>query len=196
MRKYAIVAAGLLVSLVLGATVFSEPIASAAQAILPVLVTNDASQPVPAQEVNTDADHNIKVHEQGTANVNVTGGTVNALSDPPSQRVTRVATSQTIPANTAWHTGYRNTSDCRALAAFVTADFSIDNGDVGLWMSPGGGEAVSVAYTTEGTARRVQQAWYFTAGSIPVFAPTAEVVVVNGHDSPGTLNGAWLVCSR
>jgi hypothetical protein len=189
MRTYVIVAAGILSSVALGATVFKEQVASAAQAILPVQVVNDATQPVP-------------VHEQGTANVNVTntvpvGGTVSAT--PPSQRVIRVATDLAVPANFARHTGFRDTGDCRALAAFVDADFGLDDNDVSLWMSPTGSlsDAVSVAYTHEGTAVRVQQAWYFSAGDAgPVFAPTAEVVVVNRTDSDGTINGAWLICSR
>jgi hypothetical protein len=66
MRKYAIVAAGLLVSVVLGATVFREPIAWAAQSI-------DATIVGPLDNGN------VRVHEEGTANVNVTGTpTVNA----------------------------------------------------------------------------------------------------------------------
>ena len=67
-----IVVVGLLLavaSLVLGATAFRAQAAAAVQAIIPVLVTNDAANPV-------------RVHEQGTANVNVSGGTVNVGSTP------------------------------------------------------------------------------------------------------------------
>jgi hypothetical protein len=39
----------LMASFVLGATVFREQVAHAAQAVLPVLVTNDASDPVPVR---------------------------------------------------------------------------------------------------------------------------------------------------
>lgn len=57
MRKYAIVAAGLLLSLVLGATVFREPIAWAAQVV-------DARIVGPV-----DNNGNVAVHEQGVARV-------------------------------------------------------------------------------------------------------------------------------
>ena len=54
MRRYAIVAAGLLVSVVLGATVFRAPIAMAAQLVNATIVGP------------LDADGNVKVHDQGT----------------------------------------------------------------------------------------------------------------------------------
>lgn len=56
MRKYAIVAAGLLVSVVLGATVFRAPIVMAAQLVGATIVGP------------LDADGNVKVHDQGTVN--------------------------------------------------------------------------------------------------------------------------------
>lgn len=72
--KKAIIPAFLLVlgSTVLGATVLQEPLARAAVPVASVFVTNDAAQPVPVREQNVDADGNVKVHEQGTADVNVT----------------------------------------------------------------------------------------------------------------------------
>ena len=60
MRKYAIVTGGLLLSLVLGATVFSAPIARAAQSVSATI-----TGPL-------DGQGNVTVHEQGTANVSVT----------------------------------------------------------------------------------------------------------------------------
>jgi len=82
MRKAVIsVGAVLLLSLVLGGTVFRTQAASAASAVLSVFVTNDSSHPVPVREQNTDANGNIKVHEQGTANVNVTNSSV-PVSEP------------------------------------------------------------------------------------------------------------------
>jgi hypothetical protein len=60
MRKYAIVTGGLLLSLVLGATVFSAPIAWAAQSVSATI-----TGPL-------DGQGNVAVHEQGTANVSVT----------------------------------------------------------------------------------------------------------------------------
>lgn len=73
MRK-ALLPAFLLVlgSAVLGATVLREPIANAGQQIANVFVTNDAAHPVPVRDQNVDAGGNLKVHEQGTADVNVT----------------------------------------------------------------------------------------------------------------------------
>jgi hypothetical protein len=37
-----------------------------------MFVANDSSHPVPVREQNLDTSGNIKLHEQGTANVNVT----------------------------------------------------------------------------------------------------------------------------
>jgi hypothetical protein len=69
MRK-AIAAAILLLvgSAALGATVFRTQIAGAAQ------------PPQPVREVNTDANGNIKVHEQGTATVSVDSSSTNPVS--------------------------------------------------------------------------------------------------------------------
>jgi hypothetical protein len=71
MRK-AIIPAFLLLlgSTVLGATVLREPLAKAAVPIASVFVTNDASHPVP-------------VHEQGTANVNVTNSSLQVAAPTP-----------------------------------------------------------------------------------------------------------------
>ena len=44
--------------------------------ITSVFVNNDAAHPVPVQEQRADANGNVKVHEQGTANVNVTNDSV------------------------------------------------------------------------------------------------------------------------
>jgi len=71
MRKLTLVAAGLLVSLVLGATVFREPVAWAAQSL-------DARIVGPL-----DGGGNVAVHEQGTASVAVRG-TVETLPQIPS----------------------------------------------------------------------------------------------------------------
>jgi hypothetical protein len=82
--KKAIIPAFLLVlgSTVLGATVLQERLAWAAPPVPSVFVTNDASNPVPAREQNVDPDGNIKVHEQGTVDVNLTNGNVNVTPRP------------------------------------------------------------------------------------------------------------------
>jgi hypothetical protein len=78
MRRQAVIAALLVVgvAVVLGATVFRTDIAQATGLAQSVTVTNTASNPVPVNVTNTS----VPVHEQGTANVNVTGTPkVNAL---------------------------------------------------------------------------------------------------------------------
>jgi hypothetical protein len=69
-------------SVVLGATVFRAPLASAAGGIPSMFVANDKKQPLPVEEQNLDADGNIKVHEQGTADVNVTNGSLRVAPRP------------------------------------------------------------------------------------------------------------------
>jgi hypothetical protein len=76
MRKIVIPVALLVLGVVMGGTVFAGQVAHAASSVLSVFVTNGPSHPVPAQEQNLDANGNIKVHEQGTASVNVTNTTV------------------------------------------------------------------------------------------------------------------------
>jgi hypothetical protein len=77
MRKTVILGIALLVTsvVVLGGTVFRTQVADATS-IMSVFVTNDSAHPVPVREQNTDANGNIKVHEQGTANVNVTNPSI------------------------------------------------------------------------------------------------------------------------
>jgi hypothetical protein len=86
--KKALVPALLLVlgSVLLGATVLREPLAWAAPPMPSVFVANDESSPVPAREQNLDADGNIKVHEQGTADVNVTNTSLPVAPPPPVTR--------------------------------------------------------------------------------------------------------------
>jgi hypothetical protein len=76
----------LAVSAILGATVFREQIARAAPPITSVFVTNDESSPVPVRERNLDADGNIKVHEQGTANVSIQGVASVKLTEQPFEQ--------------------------------------------------------------------------------------------------------------
>jgi hypothetical protein len=83
--KKALIPAFLLVlgSTVLGATVLQEQLAWAAPPLPSVFVANDAASPVPAREQNVDAAGNIKVHEQGTADVNVTNTSLSVASPRP-----------------------------------------------------------------------------------------------------------------
>lgn len=93
MRRVLLVLALVGASLVLGATVFKEPVAWAAQAV-------DARIIGPL-----DADGNVRVHEQGTADVNVTNGTLSVAQPPVTGGgglwITRVGPPETIQAKTA-----------------------------------------------------------------------------------------------
>ena len=99
------------ISAVLGATILREPIARAAAPITSVFVSNDAAHPVPVVETRADANGNVTVHEQGTANVNVTntslpiaqaapvidgGSTVEAFVGDGRQPVTPDATASAL----------------------------------------------------------------------------------------------------
>jgi hypothetical protein len=71
MKRWQTIALLVLGGTFLGATVFSGPIATAAQTISATI-----TDPV-------DGQGNVKVHEQGTANVNVTNGSLNVASPTP-----------------------------------------------------------------------------------------------------------------
>jgi hypothetical protein len=73
----------LCVGIVLGATVFRADIAQATGLAQSVTVNNTASNPVPVREQNLDGSGSIKVHEQGTANVNVTNSSLTVASPAP-----------------------------------------------------------------------------------------------------------------
>jgi hypothetical protein len=78
LKKYALGAGGMLVLVmaILLATGWGSAVAAQ---ISSVFVTNDAAHAVPVHANNTDANGNLKVHEQGTANVQ---GTVNVEQVP------------------------------------------------------------------------------------------------------------------
>src|SRR5437016_6279236 len=92
MPRRGIFAALLLVGIgvVLGTTVFRDDIAQAtglAPAPQSVTVVNTSTSPVPVREQNLDGSGNVKVHEQGTATVNVTNTVPVANVDlPPADR--------------------------------------------------------------------------------------------------------------
>ncbi len=193
----------------LGATALHEPIASAATPFMNVIVGNDATNPVPVTEQNRDGNNNIRVHEQGTAavheqgtaNVNVTNGsipvsgTVSVAS--ATQRVMHVASNVELPKNFALNTGFQDTSDCRALAAFIKpGELSLANSDVFIRTSVTGTSIGDQQGNTGGI--RTGNVWYFSStGGVPFFAPKAELVIENGdQDNPRTLDDAWLICQR
>jgi hypothetical protein len=77
-KQYAIGATAMLALVVAVVLATGSGSAVAAQ-ISSVFVTNDAAHAVPVHSNNTDANGNLKVHEQGTANVQ---GTVNVNQVP------------------------------------------------------------------------------------------------------------------
>jgi hypothetical protein len=78
MHRPALIGALLLVGVgvVLGATVFRADIAQATGLAPSVTVVNTAADPVPVREQNLDGSGRIRVHEGGTANVNVTNSSL------------------------------------------------------------------------------------------------------------------------
>jgi hypothetical protein len=83
--KKALVPALLLVlgSVVLGATVFRAPLATAAGGVPSMFVANDNQHALPVEEQNLDTNGNLKVHEQGTADVNVTNASLTVAPPRP-----------------------------------------------------------------------------------------------------------------
>lgn len=82
-RAIAFVSLAVLSGVVLSAAVFRSDIASATGLAQSVTVNNPPAQAVPVREQNRDASGNIKVHEQGTADVNVTNGSLTVAPPAP-----------------------------------------------------------------------------------------------------------------
>jgi hypothetical protein len=193
----------------LGATVLHEPIATAATPFMNVIVGNDATNPVPVAEQNRDGNGNVRVHEQGiaavheqgTANVNITNGSIPVTGTvsvaSATQRVMHVASNFELPKNFALNTGFQDTSDCRALAAFIKpGELSLDNSDVFIRTSVTGTSIGDQQGNTGGI--RTGNVWYFAStGGVQFFAPKSELVIINhDEDNPRTLDDAWLICQR
>src|SRR6476620_6958377 len=85
MQRKATISALLLicVGVVVGATVFRTDIAQATGLAQSVTVNNKPGNAVPVREQNLDGSGNVKVHEQGTANVNVTNSSLTVASPAP-----------------------------------------------------------------------------------------------------------------
>lgn len=84
MRQRAVIGALLLIGagVALGATVFRADIAQATGLAQAVTIDNTPANAVPVREQNRDGSGNIKVHEQGTANVNVTNSALSVTAPP------------------------------------------------------------------------------------------------------------------
>jgi hypothetical protein len=100
MRHQAIIGGLLIVAVgvVLGATVFRTDIAQATGLSPSVTVANTASNPVPVLEQNVDG-KNIRVHEEGTANVNVSGTASTRSADNPAFQPVRLVTGGLCGSN-------------------------------------------------------------------------------------------------
>jgi hypothetical protein len=170
MRK-ALIPAFLLMlgSVVLGATVLREPIAKAASPFTNVFVANTASNPVPVRDVNTDSSGNIKVHEQGTANVNVVDnrepfqrsfninlsdgdfGGSDSFTVPAGKRlvVQYVAVSAGIPPNEGVSIEYSATGGAGTFAGVPIQSGGLKKSSAGDFVSWAGGGPV-LAYSNAG----------------------------------------------
>jgi hypothetical protein len=100
MQRRAIIGALLLigVGVVLGTTVFRADIAQATGLAQSVTVNNTATNPVPVAEQNLDGS-NIRVHEEGTADVKVTNSSVPVHEQGTADvNVTNASLSVSAPA--------------------------------------------------------------------------------------------------
>jgi hypothetical protein len=95
---------------VLSTTVFEKPVAAPASDIQSMVVANAPPQVLSVREQNLDADGNMKVHEQGVADVNVTGVVTTQAAQPANsfslgtdlgQGLTE-GCDQSLPAGTRW----------------------------------------------------------------------------------------------
>ena len=100
MRKTLLVALLVAAGAALGGTVLRNPIAYAATNVPQMFVSNDSAHAVPVREQNLDAGNNLRVHEQGTANVNVTN-----TYDPARSAITASVLDQIDPGVIAQLTG-------------------------------------------------------------------------------------------
>jgi len=184
MRKAVIPVSLLLLGTVMGATVFQGQVAHAAAGILSVFVTNGPSHPVPVQEQNLDANGNIKVHEQGTANVNVTNTTV-----PVHEQGTALVNVANMPGSQPFmknervvlDAGQLFASKCDAVPASKTFAMEyIDLQTNGI----GSGEVVSVTLdaTTGGAFVPHPLPLQVTAGDVPMFSSPVRLYADPGSD--------------
>jgi hypothetical protein len=112
-RRYAAGAGGMLALATVIVLATGWGTAVAAQ-ITSVLVTNDAAHPVPVQEQRADAQGNVKVHEQGTANVNVTNSSLSVAEPAP---ITAGGGARQVPTQTNVRVG---TTTATALSIRMT----------------------------------------------------------------------------
>jgi hypothetical protein len=154
MRRQAGIGALLLVcvGVVLGATVFRSNIAQATglKQSQSVIVDNTAANPVPVREQNLDGSGNVKVHEQGTANVNVTNGSLSIgllpVTSGGGASLVTVGAPASIPISTASALSVAFGGGAAAVSLrYQGVEVGVVNGAVAL--GTGGPETVPVALT-------------------------------------------------
>jgi len=137
------------VAVVLGATVFRTDIAQATGLAQAVTVDNTSSNPVPVREVDTDSNVGgaIRVHEAGTARVDISDPSVptQQAGDPVAVKVEWVShnlSSYTVPA------------DMRFVIESVEGFTAQPQGLLQLSILPAGGGNLTVRYV-QGPGRPV-----------------------------------------
>ena len=183
MRKAVVLAIALLVtSVVLGGTVFRQQVADAS-ALLNVFVTNDSSHPVPVREQNLDANGNIKVHEQGTANVNVTNSSLSVRAPAVTDGAGFVgpAPAQLSGPEQIELCVTSTTKTCTATALVITMTAGVEN--FRLTLSSGGIAASFVGPAGGGVSNIV----------LPLSRPiTFDSFWCAGHSSSDTCTVSWV----
>jgi hypothetical protein len=162
-------------------------------------------QAAPVLEQNVDANGFIRIHEQGTAEVHVTNtslpvtGTVNVGNLPTDAgRVIRLSDAFVYAPHQSIQTSAIDTSDCRALVAYVAQNAIDSAGDVAvqptLLPTPTG----SGFFGGFEGKRQFNTFTYVVPGtdSMPVVAPKVVVELRNGTSDIASTDGAWLYCAH
>jgi hypothetical protein len=138
MRRRGLIGALLLVGLgvILGTTVFRDDVAQA---------TGLAQAPTPVREQNLDGNTNIKVHEQGTANVNVTNS---SLPVAPPTPVTSGGSALAVPVPASGTGTFTLGSPVTATALVIHLDAGINH--VSLEVTTGGQPALFLGPADDG----------------------------------------------
>jgi hypothetical protein len=127
--------AGVTLLLVMAVLLVSGWGSAVASSVSSVFVTNTSANPVPVngtvavtsgsplgvREANTDANGNVKVHEQGTASVNVTNSTLHVDSAPAGLRT--IDFGAVTIANDEGYSPWVDTADCVRVVLFADGPY-------------------------------------------------------------------------
>jgi hypothetical protein len=185
MRRLIIAAVGLVlvVGIVVGG-LLGNPFDGKASAAPPK--PTPTAQPVAEQ--NLDATGNIKVHEQGVANVNV-------VNSPPLHggRLIELGT-QTVGAGAVWEP-IADVRDCTVIRAMAQGTLStgmtLDNSS---YVSPDGTNRMRLQNGVPGTEHTVVDGKYSAVGSPIAGYPFIQIRLANVGASPQDIT-AWLWCA-